>query len=68
MSGYYSSFLPSSPAEQAFLEAMIPKPMGTMGEADIRRIVREEIEARFPPPSVLDVTPEEVRHWMGVRR
>lgn len=36
----------------------------SLTEADVRRIVREELDARFPAPSVLDVTPEDVRAWL----
>lgn len=36
-------------------------PAPSVTEADIRRIVREEIDARFPPASVLAVSAEDVR-------
>lgn len=40
-------------------------PTPTLTEADVRRIVREEMESSRPVPSVIDVTPEEVRRWTG---
>ena len=36
----------------------------SLTEADVRRIVREELDTRSPAPSVLDVTPEDVRAWL----
>jgi hypothetical protein len=51
------------------LTTMPPAPPYAPGltEADVRRIVREEMEAARPKPSVLDVTPEDVRRWIKVR-
>lgn len=50
------------------LTTMPPMYGGTVApsltEADVRRIVREELEAVRPAPSVLDVTPEDVKRWM----
>ena len=46
--------------------AYLPPPYASamLTEADVRRIVREEMDAANPPPSVLDVTPEDVRAWL----
>jgi hypothetical protein len=46
--------------------AYLPPPYAApaLTEADVRRIVREEMETARPVPSVLDVTPEDVRRWL----
>lgn len=44
--------------------AYIPPIAPSLTEADVRRLVREEIEASRPVPSVLDVTPEDVKRWL----
>ncbi len=57
-----------APPAPAYGRALCPCGCGTsipgLTEADVRRIVREEMEAARPVPSVLDVTPEDVRVWL----